>query len=281
MKKYLIIILLLISYYLLGNAWGADVKFPAYVGYVNDFAGVMDAATVQKIQALCKELEAKTSAELAVVTVKTIAPLDIETYGVKLFEKWGIGKKDKDNGILFILAVEERKVRIEVGYGLEGVINDALAGQIMDENVIPAFKQNKFGEGLLNGAAAIAQKIIKGEPAPVPSGSESERFDDWLLPIIITSIALIMVLSIFASGLASGLFGALFGFIMGYIFAEMIGGIIGAVIGFVLSYVRFPGSGSFSGGGWSGGGGWSSGGSSGGSSFGGGSSGGGGSSRSF
>ena len=261
----------------------AQVQFPRYVGYVNDFAGVLDTPTTQKMEALCKELEAKTGAELAIAIVKTVSPLDPKTYAVELFQNWKIGKKGKDNGILILLSMQERRVEIEVGYGLEGFINDARAGQILDEYVIPLFKEGKYGEGLYSGASAIAKRIMTAgsEESEASRTSEVSGSPDYLIFILIIAFVVLSLLSTFASGLASGLFGALIGAVMGFVFAGIIGLIVGAVLGFVLSFTRFPTAGGFGGGSFGGGfgGGGSSGGGFGG--FGGGSCGGGGAGRSF
>lgn len=283
MKRFCVVLFLLMG----SLAWAADPPLPNYSGYVNDFADAIDANTTQKLEGLCRALEKKTSAELAIAVVKSVAPLDPKTYAVKLFEKWKIGKKGKDNGILVLLAMEERRVEIEVGYGLEGVITDARAGEILDKYVIPFFKQGKFGEGLYNGAAALAERIAQTadqemgeEYAAKKAGGGSGG--DWFMVISIVAIVAVVLLSVLGSGIASGVFGAVFGGLFGYAFLGILGAVIGAIIGFMLSYTKFPSSGMFSGGGWSGGGGgWGGGGGGGGGGFGGGSSGGGGAGRSW
>jgi uncharacterized membrane protein YgcG len=129
----------------------------APAGAVGDFAGVMDAGDIRRIEELAGELERKTGAELAVVTVKTIAPYgSIEEYALELFNAWGIGQAGRDNGALLILAVNERRVKIETGYGLEGAIPDSAAGRILDNAVLPRFREDDFSGGLLRGALAIA-----------------------------------------------------------------------------------------------------------------------------
>lgn len=130
-------------------------------GYVSDFGEVISQAEKNKIIALITEVKRKTSAEIAVVTVESIAPQSIENYAVELFEKWGIGEKGKDNGVLILLAIAEQKVRIEVGYGLEGALPDGLCGRIIRQIMLPYFRQNKFAEGLLAGTAAVSQIIAK------------------------------------------------------------------------------------------------------------------------
>lgn len=282
MRKFILFTVITLVFF--GSVFAAEPVYPNYSGFVNDFAGVIDSATLQKMESLCRALEQKTSAELAIAAVKTVAPLDSKEYAVKLFEKWKIGKKGKDNGILMLLAMEERRVEIEVGYGLEGVINDAKAGEILDKYVVPYFKQGKFGEGLYNGAEAIAGQIAeasKTELGPEYQGykAKSSSSEGTIMTVIIIAVALLIMLSIFASGVASGFLGAVFGAVFGFSFAGIIGAIIGAIIGFVLSYFRLPGTGRFGGwGGSFGGGGWSGGG---GGGFGGGSSGGGGAGRNW
>lgn len=141
------------------NAQGT--KSPKPRDWVNDHAGILSQSERSLLSALINELERATSAEIAVVTLNTIGEASIEGYAVALFEKWGIGKKDKDNGLLILVAVKERKVKIEVGYGLEGVITDGLAGQIIREKIVPEFRQGNFGRGLLAATATTANLIAK------------------------------------------------------------------------------------------------------------------------
>ena len=141
----------------------SQAGFPKPVGYVSDYAGIVPQSERQAIELLATEVESKTSAEIAVVTIPNL-PEDygsIEQYAVDLFAEWGIGKKGKDNGILFLVSFAERKIRIEVGYGLEGIIPDGLAGRIIRDEIAPRFKNGRYGEGLLAGAAAAAGIIAK------------------------------------------------------------------------------------------------------------------------
>lgn len=136
-------------------------SLPSPQGWVNDFGNVIPAATERRIEAICEEVKQKTGAEISVVTVTTVGDEHYTDYANKLFEKWGIGEKGKDNGVLLFQAVQERSFRIEVGYGLEGIIPDGLAGEIRDSYVFPYFKKNDFGNGHLNGVMAIASVIAK------------------------------------------------------------------------------------------------------------------------
>jgi uncharacterized protein len=266
-----------------GAAPVAEPQYPAYTGYVNDYAGVLDQAAASKLEGLCRALEKKTSAEMAIAVVKSVAPLDPKEYAVKLFEKWKIGKKGKDNGILVLLAMEERRVEIEVGYGLEGVINDAKAGEILDRYVVPLFKQGEFGGGLYNGAAAIAEQVSvaagqeldeKYQPSTPPGEDSTESIGT-------VGLALIIVISMFFSGLLAGIIGAVIGACFGFFLWGPVGIIVGAIGGFVISYIRiFRGWGGF-GGGMFGGSDFGGGGGGGFGGFGGGGSGGGGAGRSW
>ncbi|HVN67023.1 MAG TPA: TPM domain-containing protein, partial [Candidatus Sulfotelmatobacter sp.] len=261
-----------------------EPQYPAYTGYVNDYAGALDQTTSSKLEGLCRALEKKTSAELAIAVVKSVAPLDSKEYAVKLFEKWKIGKKGKDNGILVLLAMAERRIEIEVGYGLEGVINDAKAGELLDNYGVPYFKEGRFGEGLYNTAAALSEQVAAaadqelGDQYKPTGGGDKDNWgaNDTLLSVAVIIIA---VFSIFFSGLMAGVIGALVGALFGGFLWGTAGGVVGAVLGFVVSYFRiFKGFGGW--GGWSGGtfGGGDSGGFGG---FGGGGSGGGGAGRSW
>src|SRR6476660_7607280 len=115
----------------------AEAAFPKPHGYVNDFAGVIDAPTAAELERLIRETRAQTTAEMAVVTVKSLDGMSIEEYAVRLFAAWGIGKKEKDNGVLILVAPTERRIRIEVGYGLEEILPDARTGRIIREEILP------------------------------------------------------------------------------------------------------------------------------------------------
>lgn len=153
------------------------ISYPQTQGYVSDFAGIIDALTESRITSIAREIESKTSAQIAVVTIATLEGENIEYYANELFTQWKIGQKGKDNGLLILLAVKERKVWIETGYGLEPILPDGKCGQISREIMIPYFKQGDYANGLLSGTAAVSQVIaqdagitVSGEmrQAPIP-----------------------------------------------------------------------------------------------------------------
>ncbi len=140
---------------------GAAAEWPRPQGPVGDYAKVIPPQYVQGITAAATELWQKTGAALVVATIPSLEGDSIEDTAVRLFKQWGIGKKGDDRGLLFLVAIKERRMRIEVGYGLEGLITDATSGAIRDQAMLPYLKKNDFGKGLYAGVAAAAQIIAK------------------------------------------------------------------------------------------------------------------------
>ena len=139
----------------------AKEEVPAPEGWVNDFAGVISPDYKEKISALISELGQKTSAEICVVTRSSIEPYGENEYAQLLFDNWKIGKKGKDSGVLILLAVKERRWRIQTGYGVEGILPDGVCGEIARNYMVPYFKVGKYSEGLYYGVAAVANIISK------------------------------------------------------------------------------------------------------------------------
>ena len=154
-------------------------NFPSPKGYVSDYANVITQETESRIAGIARAIEKATTAEVAVVTVPNLSPYgSIEEYSIELATAWGIGKEGKDNGMLLLLTLEERRVRIEVGYGLEGVFPDGLTGRIRDKSMIPYFKNNDFDTGFLKameGIAGVMEDEYDIELAGV-SQTESEKY---------------------------------------------------------------------------------------------------------
>jgi len=133
-------------------------KLPQPTGYVSDFAGVIDATSKEQIESLCGELDRQAHAQIAVVTVKTLDGQSIEEYSTALYDKWKIGPKATDRGILMLFAIQEHKRRIEVGPGLQGFLNDAKVGDI-GRSMVPQLQQGQFGPAILGGVRQLADAI--------------------------------------------------------------------------------------------------------------------------
>ena len=142
------------------SADAADA-LPEHLGYVTDAAGAM-GEWAGKTEALCREIERKTTAEVAVLTVRTTGPLHAQQYAQEVFDRWKIGKKGKDNGVLVLVAVDDRKIWIATGYGVEGVLPDGKVGEIRDTVMLPAFRQKQYGEGIYLGVAAVGHVLGAG-----------------------------------------------------------------------------------------------------------------------
>jgi len=156
----LLLLLALISFLTIGYA-KAEPPFPKPKGPVNDFADVIPPDYEDKMIAITNELNEKTGTAVVVVTMPDIGGAEYNDYVNRLYSTWGIGKKGEDKGVLIFVAVKERKLRIETGYGVEGILPDGLVGEIRDRYMIPYLKENKYGDGLLNGTLAVAE-IIAG-----------------------------------------------------------------------------------------------------------------------
>jgi uncharacterized protein len=146
---------------LASSAVSAERPFPKRRGLVNDFADVIPAQYEKKMLAVAQELLQKTEVPVVVVTMPDIGGADYNDYANRLYEAWGIGEKGVDKGVLIFVTIKERKMRIETGYGVEGMLPDGLVGEIRDRYMIPFLRRDKFGEGILNGTAAVAAVIAK------------------------------------------------------------------------------------------------------------------------
>jgi uncharacterized protein len=283
-------------------------------GNVNDFAGVLSQTEKDAIEARCRQLSEKTGAQLAVVTLKSLEGGSLEDFTIKLATRWTIGQKGQNNGILLLVAMQEHRSRIEVGYGLEPIIPDVLAGRIVDEQLRPQFRAGQYGAGLLAAVNAIAELVEKGEPADRAAlTAQHEGAGDPFVAVLFLTMFVAVGGLILGAGLEQKmapavLFGSVFSggpMLMGLLIAGLIAPAIHLPIALVMAAIGWhlaenqpptkrrsalssPGFGGWnwgsigsSSGGWSGGG-WSSGGGGGGfGGFGGGSFGGGGASGSW
>lgn len=262
-------------------------------GYVNDFAGVLSAQTKQDLENELTAFQKDTSNEIAVAIIPNMGGDYIENFAVKLFEEWKIGSANKDNGILLLLSMEEREMRIEVGYGLEGPLPDSLAQRILDNELRPKLRAGDVDGAVISGVRAIEQ-ATKGEyrpPSPtLPDFSWIGENFTWIFFLIIFVFQwFAAMLARSKSWWAGGVLGIVAGVVLGWFFAlsSILVGIIAiglGLFGLLLDFLVSTSYRSHIGGGgsppwWTGGGGFggrSSGGGFGG--FGGGSSGGGGAS---
>jgi uncharacterized protein len=270
--------------------WAAEI--PPLKARVTDLTNTLNAQQRGALEQSLAEFEARKGAQVAVLMVPTTQPETVEQYAVRVQEAWKLGRKGVDDGVLLVVAKNDRKVHIEVGYGLEGILPDAIAKRIIENDIVPRFKEGDFYGGIRAGADRI-MRVVEGEKLPPPIARphpQAEGFDfGWIVPLfILVLIGGGILRAIFGRFLGSGIIGTVAG-VAGW---AILGSLVAALgIGFLVFVFGLLGGASFGGGrrGW-GGGGWSSGGFGGGSwgggggggfSGGGGSSGGGGASGSW
>lgn len=176
-------------------AWrvqAAPAPLPTPLGFVSDFAGVIDAATEARLTARIAELEQKTGSEIAVVTVATTQPDPVPERAVRIAEAWKPGDRDKDNGVVLLVAVDDREMFIATGYGIEGALPDGLVGEIRDRTIVPKFRNGDLAGGIEAGvdrmAAIIAREYaVELTGSPSPEGPAAPRFSrgDLIVLVII------------------------------------------------------------------------------------------------
>ena len=251
--KHVCFVLVFILTLLVVTTVQAERPFPRPKGLVNDFANVIPSAYKQKIASVTTELLQKTGIPVVVATMPDIGGAEYNDYANRLYSSWGIGKKGEDKGVLIFVTIKERKMRIETGYGVEGILPDGLVGEIRDSYIIPYLKKNKYGEGLLNGTLAITQVISKHSgieltgQIPVKAPAKKRRSGLGFLPII-----LIIAFFMFASRRRGGSWLLFLPFLLGGGRGYGGGGYGGGFGGFSGGFGGFGGG--MSGGGGAGGG---------------------------
>lgn len=154
--------------------------FPALTGRVVDNAGLLGAQQEKALVRSLRKHEEATSNQVVVATVESLHGYPIDDYANRLFRRWELGQADQDNGVLFLVAPNERKVRIEVGYGLEGTLTDAQAKIIIEQDIIPAFKRKDYASGIKRGAASVLG-ILSGNKAMLrPVGNVYDKYGQWI-----------------------------------------------------------------------------------------------------
>jgi uncharacterized protein len=172
-----------------------DARLPALRGYVTDEAGVLSAAERARLTSVIEGLRARTGAEIAVVTVPTTAPLDDFSYAMKLADAWKPGNQKTDTGVVFLVATQDRKLRVLVGYGLEGILPDGLVGEIQDREVVPEFRAGRVGAGIVRGVEALATRIesgLEGEEQP-PSPRAKGGAPAWVVLLVILVVVAMLL----------------------------------------------------------------------------------------
>lgn len=197
-------------------AWSAPAPVPPFTGYVVDQTGTLDSTTVTTLARKLSDYETAKGSQVAVLIVDSTQPETIEQYSLRVVEQWKLGRKQVDDGVLLLIAKQDRALRIEVGYALEGVLTDADANRIIDEVIVPLFKHGDFAGGITAGVDRII-KVIDREALPPPDRSRYSnegRFEE-LVPFL-------LIFSFIAGGVLRAMFGPVGG-------ATITGGVVGFV----------------------------------------------------
>ena len=183
-----------------------DVPNPPKNGYVLDQTQTLTKEEIYTMNRMGLELQKKTKAQIAVLLIPTLEGEDVSDYANRVFRAWGIGDKEKNNGILFLIALKDKQMRIEVGYGLEGAINDGKAGEILDQYAIPYFQKGKFGPGVMETYKVLVGEVSKEYGVSIDGSRIYEKQDSielsplQLLLIGVGILALIIVDMTFFGG---------------------------------------------------------------------------------
>ena len=217
---------------------------------VTDLTGTLSASQVATLEKSLAEFETKKGSQIAVLIVPTTQPEAIEQFGIRVAEKWKLGRADVDDGLILIVAKNDRKLRIEVGYGLEGAIPDAVAKRVIDEVITPYFKAGDFYGGIDAGMQQL-MRLIEGESLPAPDRQDGGGGDEPFVLLVVGGIIAGWLLSTMMSRPAAGGVAALGSGVVG---AMWLG--FGPILLFIAVFVfAFVASGFRRGGGWSSGGG--------------------------
>lgn len=206
------------------TAWGLDTKTLKPTGYINDFSNTLDVASKQTLEDYCANLERVTGVQMAIVLVPTLDGEPVEDVANRLYREWGIGKKGKDEGILILLAIKDRKSRAELGYGIEPIISDGTAGGILRQ-IRPILQQGNYGGALLAAAEQMGTIIAQskgvelGGPEPLRVTGRQVRGPSIPFPLIL--LGLFFLLWLLGRG---GRGGSGTGFLTGMILGNMMGG---------------------------------------------------------
>ncbi len=186
----------LLSCALVFPAWPASVPIPVPSSPVVDQAGILDPSTRDQLLRIIGDVRERTTAEMAILIVRSTAPESIEDFSIAVFDRWKVGQRGKDNGLLFLVAVQDRRMRITTGYGLEGLLPDGKVGEIRDREIFPAFRAGRYSQGILQGTTALAAVLLGDAPSAgrtAPPRHSRQRGVTGILLIVFVGLVLVSI----------------------------------------------------------------------------------------
>ncbi len=210
-------------------------------GFVNDFAGVLSSADRALLENKLSGLEKSTGNEVSIVTISSLGSDTIENFAVNLYKDWGLGKKGVDNGALILVAIDDRQMRIEVGYGLEPTLTDITTSHIISDTITPFFKNGDYAGGLSTGVDQIIA-VLNGEVLSSSTSARSNGFSvDYLYFVLFGFVYLASVLgrskSWWMGGVVGGIIGVVIGFVYGFLYTGIITIIILIPLGLLFDFL--------------------------------------------
>jgi uncharacterized protein len=235
----------LLIFFSTAQTYGLEV--PTLKARVNDYADILSSATENQLEAVLSDLEQTDSTQIAVLTIPSLEGENLEEYAIRVAETWKIGQENLDNGAILIISKNDRQLRIEVGYGLEGTLTDLMAGRIIQNIIVPRFKTGNFDQGVTDGIQAMIQ-VVRGEFKTAENSrrpeSRSARGQSSIFGLIVFLVLINMLgrirrpLGALSGGLFFPILGALF-FNLGVLWFLLLIP-IGAVAGLVMSFLGSP-----------------------------------------
>ncbi len=234
--RWLLLCLLL----LVNTAAIAEIAVPPLKSRVTDLTATLSQQQQTQLDAKLSALESSKGSQIAILLVPTTAPETIEQYGLRVAEQWQLGRKGVDDGLLIVAALQDRTLRLEVGYGLEGVVPDAVAKRVISEIMLPHFRQNDYYAGLIAGVDSLA-RLIEGEPLPAPELKTQQNRDadgagSTLFSLIVAAVVLAgMMRAIFGQLLGASIVSTIIGVAAWMLFGSLIFALIAVIFAFVIT----------------------------------------------
>ncbi len=233
----------------------AEIAIPPVVGRVTDRTATLTAEQTRALEQTLQAFEARKGSQIALLIVPTTVPETIEQYSLRVAEQWKLGRKKIDDGAVLVVAKNDRALRIEVGYGLEGALNDAISKRIISETITPRFKQGDFYGGLVAGVDQLI-RVIDGEPLPEPirqRGGETTNIQKFIPVIFILALVMGGVLRAMlgrfpGSVVTGGIVAVIAWFLVGTVFMAIVAGVIALFFTLVGGGMLGPGVGGYRGG---------------------------------
>ena len=214
----------------------AEIEVPPLKTRITDLSATLSQTQQTQLDATLRALETNKGSQIAILLVPTTTPETIEQYAIRVAEQWQLGRKGVDDGLLIVVALQDRTVRLEVGYGLEGVIPDAIAKRVISEIMLPYFRNNDYYTGLVAGVDRLA-RLIEGEPLPEPQQSRStDESGNTLILLIVAAIILTGIMrSLFGQLLGATVVSTIIGVATWLLFSSLIFTLIAAIFVFIFT----------------------------------------------